>query len=133
MLRTVTLLGATGSIGRSTRDVIAENPDRLAIWPSSAARMRRRWRKVAIETGARFAALADEGGAAALAEALSGSGIAHGAGQSAVLDAVAMPQRYRRQRDFRSGGAGGDLCRTDARTGRSRSPTRKAWSAPAPP
>ncbi|OYW58833.1 MAG: hypothetical protein B7Z40_22415, partial [Bosea sp. 12-68-7] len=31
MLRTVTLLGATGSIGRSTREVVAENPDRLRI------------------------------------------------------------------------------------------------------
>jgi 1-deoxy-D-xylulose 5-phosphate reductoisomerase len=44
MLRTVTLLGATGSVGRSTRDVIAENPDRLAIGGVVGGGMRRRWR-----------------------------------------------------------------------------------------
>ncbi|AOO82455.1 1-deoxy-D-xylulose-5-phosphate reductoisomerase [Bosea vaviloviae] len=91
MLRTVTLLGATGSIGRSTREVVAENPDRLAISAVVGGKDAVALAKVAIETGARFAALADEGGAAALAEALSGSGIAHGAGRSAVFDAVAMP------------------------------------------
>jgi 1-deoxy-D-xylulose-5-phosphate reductoisomerase len=90
MLRTVTLLGATGSIGRSTRDVIAENPDRLAIMAVVGGKDAAGLARVAIETGARFAALADEAGGAALSEALSGSGIAHGVGHNAVLDAVAM-------------------------------------------
>jgi 1-deoxy-D-xylulose-5-phosphate reductoisomerase len=90
MLRTVTLLGATGSIGRSTRDVIAENPDRLAIMAVVGGKDAAGLARVAIETGARFAALADEAGGTALGEALSGSGIAHGVGHNAVLDAVAM-------------------------------------------
>ena len=90
MLRTVTLLGATGSIGRSTRDVVAENPDRLAILAVVGGRDAAALARVAVETGARFAALADEAGGPVLAEALSGTGIASGAGRSAVLDAVAM-------------------------------------------
>lgn len=90
MRRTVTLLGATGSIGRSTRDVVAENPERLAIGVVVGGRDAAALARVAIDTGAHFAALADETCGSALAEALSGSGIAHGAGRAAVLDAVAM-------------------------------------------
>lgn len=89
MLRTVTLLGATGSIGQSTRDVVAENPERLRIGAVVAGRDAQALARVAIETGASFAALADAGAGAALAEALAGTGIASGAGRLAVLDAVA--------------------------------------------
>jgi 1-deoxy-D-xylulose-5-phosphate reductoisomerase len=90
MLRTVTLLGATGSIGRSTRDVIAENPDRLAVMAVVGGRDATALARVAIETGARFAAVADESAGPVLREALGGCGIASGAGREAVLDAVAM-------------------------------------------
>lgn len=90
MLRNVTLLGATGSIGRSTRDVVAENPDRLAIVAVVGGTNAQALAQVAIETGARFAALADEAGGDALADALSGSGIAYGTGRQAVLDAVSL-------------------------------------------
>ncbi len=88
MLRTVTLLGATGSIGRSTREVVAENPDRLRIAAVVAGRDAVALARIAIDTGASFAALADEQAGPALAEALAGSGIACGAGRSAVLEAV---------------------------------------------
>ncbi len=88
MLRTVTLLGATGSIGRSTREVVAENPDRLRIAAVVAGRDAAALARIAVETGASFAALADERAGPALAEALAGSGIACGAGRSAVLEAV---------------------------------------------
>ena len=53
----------------------------------SAAAMPPRWR-LARPLGARFAALADERGGADLKAALSGSGIASGAGEAAVLEAV---------------------------------------------
>lgn len=89
MRRLVTILGATGSVGRSTRDVIAENPDRLAVAAVVSGRDVSGLARVARETGARFAAIADETLAGALGEALAGSGIAYGAGRSAVLDAVA--------------------------------------------
>ncbi|AMJ60097.1 1-deoxy-D-xylulose-5-phosphate reductoisomerase [Bosea sp. PAMC 26642] len=91
MLRTVTLLGATGSIGRSTRDVVAENPERLRIATVVGGRDAQALARVAIETGASFAALADASAGGELGRALAGTGIASGAGRSAVLDAVARP------------------------------------------
>lgn len=90
-LRTVTLLGATGSVGRSVRDIVAENPERLSIATVVGGRDVAALAQVAIETGASFAALADEAAGPALREALAGTGIASGAGRSAVLDAVARP------------------------------------------
>lgn len=90
-LRTVTLLGATGSVGRSVRDIVAENPQRLAIGTVVGGRDAEGLARVAIETGARFAALADETAADPLKQALAGTGIASGAGRSAVLEAVARP------------------------------------------
>ncbi len=91
MPRLVTLLGATGSIGRSTRDVVAENPDRLKIGVVVGGSDAGALAEAAIRTGAGFAAIADEARGPALAKALEGSGIRSGAGRSAVLDAVAMP------------------------------------------
>lgn len=91
MPRLVTLLGATGSIGRSTREVVAENPERLRIDTVVGGTNAGALARVAIETGARFAALADEACGAALAEALSGTKIKSGAGRAAVLEAVARP------------------------------------------
>jgi 1-deoxy-D-xylulose-5-phosphate reductoisomerase len=91
MRRLVTLLGATGSIGRSTRDVVAENPDHLRIGVVVGGRDAAGLAQVAIETGASFAALADEAGGPALAQALAGRGIRSGAGRQAVFEAVATP------------------------------------------
>lgn len=88
MRRTVTILGATGSIGRSTRAVIAENPERLQVAAVVAGRDAVGLARIARETGASFAAIADEGQGEELAAALAGSGIRHGAGREAVLEAV---------------------------------------------
>ncbi|WP_420103806.1 1-deoxy-D-xylulose-5-phosphate reductoisomerase [Bosea sp. (in: a-proteobacteria)] len=90
-LRSVTLLGATGSVGRSVCDVVAENPERLAIETVVGGRDAAALAALARQTGARFAALADETAGEALRAALAGSGIANGAGRGAVLEAVARP------------------------------------------
>ncbi len=90
-LRTVTLLGATGSVGRSVRDVVAENPERLAIDTVVGGRDAEGLARVAIDVGARYAALADASAGAVLKQALAGTGIASGAGRAAVLEAVARP------------------------------------------
>ncbi len=90
-LRSVTLLGATGSVGRSVRDVVAENPERLSIAVVVGGRDADALARAAIEVGASFAALADAAGGEALKQALSGTGIASGAGRSAVLEAVDRP------------------------------------------
>lgn len=90
-LRRVTLLGATGSVGRSVRDIVAENPERLSIATVVGGRDAQALARTAIETGASFAALADAAGGEALRQALSGTSIASGAGRSAVLEAVDRP------------------------------------------
>lgn len=86
---TVTVLGATGSIGRSTTDLLLQHRNRFRAGALVGGRDAAALAKLARELGASFAALADEKSGPALAEALSGSGIANGAGESAVLEAVA--------------------------------------------
>ena len=87
--RRLVLLGATGSIGRSTADVIAHAPEGAfevasVAGGSDAAALA----KMAIALKASFAALADPAGADALREALAGSGVRSGAGPEAVLEAA---------------------------------------------
>ena len=84
----ITLLGATGSIGRSTADLLAADPERFRVEAVAGGRDAAALAAVARRLGARFAALADPSGAAALAEALAGSGIESGAGQGAVIEAA---------------------------------------------
>ncbi|MBB3019947.1 1-deoxy-D-xylulose-5-phosphate reductoisomerase [Microvirga lupini] len=88
MTRSLTILGATGSIGRSTADVVLAHRDEFRVEAVVGGRNALALAEVARRLGARFAALADEGGAATLQQALSGTGIESGAGQSAVLEAV---------------------------------------------
>ena len=88
MTLTVTVLGATGSIGRSTADLLSQHPERFRAEAVVGGRDAAALAKTARALNARFAALADEAGGPALAEALAGSGIAHGAGASAVIEAA---------------------------------------------
>ncbi|MBD2748923.1 1-deoxy-D-xylulose-5-phosphate reductoisomerase [Microvirga sp. BT688] len=88
MTRSLTILGATGSIGRSTADVVLAHRDELRVEAVVGGRDALALAEVACRLGAKFAALADERGGAALREALSGTGIGSGAGQAAVLEAA---------------------------------------------
>jgi 1-deoxy-D-xylulose-5-phosphate reductoisomerase len=85
----VTVFGATGSIGRSTADLLAQHADRFRVGALVGGKDPVALAKVARELNAAFAALADESAGPALAEALSGSGIPNGAGEGAVMEAVA--------------------------------------------
>jgi len=87
--QTVAVFGATGSIGRSTADLLAQHPDRFRTGAVVGGRDAVALAKVARELGASFAALADASAGPALAEALSGSGIPNGAGEGAVMEAAA--------------------------------------------
>jgi 1-deoxy-D-xylulose-5-phosphate reductoisomerase len=89
MAARVTILGATGSIGRSTLDVISENPDLFTVEAVVAGKDAAGLASIARKFGAKFAAIMDKGRGDALADALAGSGIAYGAGRTAVLEAVA--------------------------------------------
>ena len=91
MTLTVSVLGATGSIGRSTADLLAQHADRFRVGSLVGGRDADALAKLARAMNAEFAALADESAGPALAEALSGSGIPNGAGEGAVMEAVARP------------------------------------------
>lgn len=91
MARSLTILGATGSIGGSTADVVLAQSDEFRVEAVVGGRNAEALAAMAKRLGARFAALSDEAGATALKQELSGSGIEAGAGRSAVLEAVARP------------------------------------------
>ena len=89
--RTITILGATGSIGASTIDLIHRNRERFRVEAVTAARNAQSLAKLARDLGARFAAVADDKAYAELKAALAGSGIAAGAGEAAVVEAAQRP------------------------------------------
>ena len=88
---TVTILGATGSIGASTVDLIERNRSRYRVEALTARRNAGTLAKLARALGARFAAVADPAAYAELKDGLAGSGIAAGAGESALLEAAQQP------------------------------------------
>jgi 1-deoxy-D-xylulose-5-phosphate reductoisomerase len=88
MARSLTILGATGSIGRSTADVVLSHRDEFRVESVVGGRDAAALADVARRLGARFAALADERSGQGLKEALAGSGIASGAGLAAVIEAA---------------------------------------------
>ncbi len=89
MQHTLAILGATGSIGRSTLDVVRQHRDRFRVAAVVAGSNASALAMIAREMGVEFAALADGTKLAELRDELQGTGIACGAGESAVLEAVA--------------------------------------------
>ncbi len=74
MTQRITVLGATGSIGQQTLDVVARHPDRYEIFALTAST---RWERLAeqcLATGARYAALTDEAAAEKLRNHLRSAG-----------------------------------------------------------
>lgn len=90
-MRRVSVLGATGSIGQSTLDLLARNPDGFETVALTANRDVDALAKAAIRLKAKFAALADPQGLDALRERLQGTGVKSGAGPAAVIEAACMP------------------------------------------
>jgi 1-deoxy-D-xylulose-5-phosphate reductoisomerase len=90
-LRSVTLLGATGSIGSSTVDLIKRESGRYRVEAVTANHNAAALAGLARELGARFAVVADPGAYRDLKEALSGSGIEAAAGEGAVVEAAQRP------------------------------------------
>jgi 1-deoxy-D-xylulose-5-phosphate reductoisomerase len=89
--RTVTLLGATGSIGSSTADLLRQEAAHYRVEAVTAHRNAAALAQLARELGARFAAVAEPGAYAELKAALSGSGIEAAAGAEAVVEAAQRP------------------------------------------
>ncbi len=87
-MQVVTILGATGSIGRSTVDVVLHHRDRFSVEAVVAGHDAVALARLAKSVDARFAALADATQGMELKRELEGSGIESGAGVAAVLVAV---------------------------------------------
>jgi 1-deoxy-D-xylulose-5-phosphate reductoisomerase len=92
--RSVTILGATGSIGASTIDLIKRERSRYRVEALSANTNATALAALARELNARFAAIADPSAYDELKSALAGSGIAAGAGESALIEAAAHPAEW---------------------------------------
>jgi 1-deoxy-D-xylulose-5-phosphate reductoisomerase len=89
--RVVSVLGATGSIGDSTMDLLRRARDRYRVEAITANSNVAALAKLAREFDVRFAAIADDAKLGELREALSGTGIECGAGERAVIEAAARP------------------------------------------
>ena len=89
--RHVTILGATGSIGTSTIDLIKRNPTRFSVEAVTARGNAAALAKLAREVKARLAVVADPAAYAELKEALAGSGIEAAAGEAALVEAAERP------------------------------------------
>jgi 1-deoxy-D-xylulose-5-phosphate reductoisomerase len=90
-VRTVTVLGATGSIGDSTMDLLRAAPERYRVEALTANRNVEALAKLAIEFDARFAAIADPARLDELKDALARTDTECGAGESAVIEAASRP------------------------------------------
>jgi 1-deoxy-D-xylulose-5-phosphate reductoisomerase len=89
MARTVTILGATGSVGRSTLDLVGRERDRFEIVALTAHRDVAGLAELARRFRPRLAVIGDVALHAELALALAGTGIETAAGEAAVADAAA--------------------------------------------
>jgi 1-deoxy-D-xylulose-5-phosphate reductoisomerase len=90
-VQSVTLLGATGSIGKSTIDLIKHRPERFRVEAVTANRNVAELSRLAREIGARFAAIGDASAYRELKSALAGSGIEAGGGEAALIEAAERP------------------------------------------
>jgi 1-deoxy-D-xylulose-5-phosphate reductoisomerase len=84
----LTVLGATGSIGRSCARVVAGAPGRFAVVAVAGGRDGAALARSALELGASFAALADPAGYAELKAGVAGSGVEVACGPEAVIEAA---------------------------------------------
>lgn len=90
----VSVLGATGSIGASTIDLLKRAPSRYAVEALCANGNAETLAQHARELGARFAAVAEPSKYKELKDALAGSGIEAGAGPSAIAEAAVRPSDW---------------------------------------
>lgn len=84
----VIVLGATGSVGKSTLDIIERNPDRYDVVALVAHQNVTELARLARAVKATCAVVASDAHGSALTEALRGSGVETSAGEQAVLEVV---------------------------------------------
>ncbi len=92
--KSVSILGATGSVGGSTTDLLLANPGSFSVVALSGGRNVARLAQLAHALKPEFVAIADPDGYADLKNALSGTGIEIAAGDAAVCEAAARPSDW---------------------------------------
>lgn len=90
-VRSISVLGATGSIGDSTLDLIRAAPEKYRVEALTGNANISGLAKLAKEFNARFVAVADPARLGELRAALAGTAIECGAGESALIEAAARP------------------------------------------
>lgn len=91
MTRRVSILGATGSIGQNTIDLIARDPQGYQVEVLTGGHNIAQLAVDARRLGARLAVTAHDDKLGALRDALAGSGIEAAAGETALIEAAARP------------------------------------------
>ncbi|MDE2560992.1 MAG: 1-deoxy-D-xylulose-5-phosphate reductoisomerase [Sphingomonadales bacterium] len=89
--RTLSLLGATGSVGASTLDLVRRNREAFRVVALTANGQAQELAKLAREFGAEVAVVANEACLPALREALAGSGTETAGGAQALVEAASRP------------------------------------------
>src|SRR4029450_12413830 len=89
--RRISVLGATGSIGESTLDLIGRNPGAYRVVALTGGQNVSRLAELAVLHRAELAVIAEPSCYAALRGALAGTGIEVGAGDQALLEAASRP------------------------------------------
>lgn len=89
--RRISVLGATGSIGENTLDLIGRNPSAYHVVALTGGHNAARLAELAILHRAELAVVADPEAYDALHAALAGTGIEIGAGEAALLEAASRP------------------------------------------
>ncbi|MDC0886499.1 1-deoxy-D-xylulose-5-phosphate reductoisomerase [Altererythrobacter sp.] len=90
-MRSISILGATGSVGSSTLDLIRRERDKWRVDALTANSSARELAKLAIEFGAEIAVVGDENHLDELRDALAGTSIEAAGGKQALCDAAAQP------------------------------------------
>jgi 1-deoxy-D-xylulose-5-phosphate reductoisomerase len=90
VVRSVTVLGSTGSVGTQTIELLAADTDRFRVRALVAGRNAALLAEQAVALHAEVAVVADSASYAALRDALAGTGIEAAAGAEAVVAAAAL-------------------------------------------
>ena len=90
-VRTISILGATGSIGDSTLAIVAHQPDRYKVIAVTGGSNAEKLAKIARNTGASIVAIADESKVSFLKEALADLPCEILGGNEGVLEAARAP------------------------------------------
>ena len=89
-VKTVTVLGSTGSVGTQTVELLAADPARFRVRALVGGRNAALLAAQARALGAEWAVISDETAHGALAAALAGSGVRVAAGRAAVIEAAGL-------------------------------------------